>query len=146
MPFTGDPANSATDRIRLIVGDTDICEEGLTDEIYTYLLDVNDDDEIVSALAALRYLIAKYASYVTEKAGKLFIKESEKFEQYRKLLDLLTKDPRTAIMSQGLPYAGGISWSDYCENLANPDARQVEYKEQVPTSFYYPTSFRGYDF
>jgi hypothetical protein len=120
MPYTGDPANSATDRIRLAVGDTDVYQEGLTDEVYAYLLSVNLN-EARSTIGALKYLVAKYASYVTEKAGGLFIKESEKFEQYSKLLNRYTKDPSQMLLTLGTPFAGGISYSDLYSNASNPD-------------------------
>lgn len=150
MSYTGNPATSIIDRVRLYVGDIDDCELGLTDEVYEYVIDKNQNvdgspNEARAAVECLKYLVAKYASYVTEKAGGLFIKESEKFEQYRRLLDLFTKDPRTAIIQQGLPYAGGISWDDYCTNLANPDARKVVYKELQYEPIYSPFGFKEVD-
>ena len=120
MSFTNDPVNSATDRVRLITGDTDTYEEGLTDEVYTYLID-NNDNENLAAIAALKYLIAKYSNYVTEKAGQLFIKESEKVEQYQKLLKMYLSNPSTMLLKQGLPYAGGISASDMTANNSDED-------------------------
>ena len=120
MSFTNDPVNSATDRVRLITGDTDTYEEGLTDEVYTYLID-NNDNENLAAIAALKYLIAKYSNYVTEKAGQLFIKESEKVEQYQKLLKMYLSNPSTMLLKQGLPYAGGISVSDMAANNSEED-------------------------
>jgi hypothetical protein len=120
MPYTNDPVNSATDRVRLYVGDTYAPEEGLTDEVYQYLINTTSS-ETAAAIQALKYLVAKYASYVTEKAGGLFVKESEKYEQYRNLLDMWIADPRTAIIKAGLPYAGGISMQDIIDNNENLD-------------------------
>ena len=119
MSYTGDPVNSATDRIRLIIGDTDIDEEGLTDEVIQYVLDKNTK-ETTSAIECLKFLVAQYANRVTEKVGGLFVKESEKFEQYTQLLNLYTKDPSTALVAFGA-YAGGISKQDILDNANNPD-------------------------
>ena len=147
MPYTGDPLNNPVDRIRLSVGDTDVYEEGLNDDVYLYVLGKNTVDGVtnegLTAVECLRYLLAKYANYVTEKAGGLFVKESEKFEQYQQLLDKFTKDPSYSLLKAGMPYAGGISKSDAVENAQNPDARLVEYKETSDPPTFIPTSFRG---
>ena len=147
MPYTGDPLNNPVDRIRLSVGDTDNYEEGLSDDVYLYVLGKNTTDgavnEGLTAVECLRYLLAKYANYVTEKAGGLFVKESEKFEQYRILLDKYTKDPSFSLLKAGMPYAGGISKSDAAANAQNPDNRLVEYREESDLPKFTPTSFRG---
>lgn len=121
MSFTNDPANNPVDRLRLIVGDTDPYEVGLSNDVYNYVLDKNANDEKKSALECLKYLVSKYASYVTEKAGGLFVKESEKFKQYNDLYNRFTKDPSFSLLEAGLPYAGGISNSDIKDNAENPD-------------------------
>lgn len=119
MSYTGSPATSATDRIRLIIGDTDIDEEGLTDEVVQYAID-NATSEPRAAIECLKFLVAQYANRVTEKVGGLFTKESEKFEQYKRLLDLYTKDPSTALIVFG-SYASGISKQDIIDNANNLD-------------------------
>ena len=130
MSFTGDPANSVTDRLRLNVGDTDILEEGLTDEVYQFTLDKHVGSESLASLEALRYLVSKYANFVDEKTGGVFVRESDKYKQYKELLDRLTKDPSFSLLSAGLPFAGGISVSDQEANCANPDNRQVVFREE----------------
>ena len=121
MSYTNDPVNNPVDRVRLYTGDIDEYEEGLTDDVYLYVLGKYDGSETKAAVECLRYLVSKYASYVTEKAGGLFVKESERFEQYKKLLDMYTKDPRTMLYKAGTPFAGGISVSDMEDNRCEPD-------------------------
>ena len=121
MPFTGEPVNSATDRIRLYVGDTLPYEEGLSDEVYEWIISETSSEQ-AAAIQALKLLVAKYANYVTEKAGGLFVKESEKYEQYSDLLDKWTKDPTTSLLAAGLPYAGGISKEDICKEKEKEDS------------------------
>lgn len=121
MSFTSNPLDNPLDRLRLITGDTDPCEEGLVDDIYRYVLTKHSGNEKLAALECLGYLVAKYASYVTEKAGGLFIKESEKFEQYSKLHSMYTKNPSFSLYSAGAPYAGGISLSDMESNTSDTD-------------------------
>ena len=149
MSYTNDPAYSNTDRVRLLIGDVDTDDEGLTDEVYSYVLakhsgeeESTPQSEAAAAIECLKYLVAKYANYVTEKTGNHFSKESEKYEQYRELLVLFTQDPRTALTRVGTPYAGGISVSEFERNKADPDNRTVEYSVPAPTSCCSPETFR----
>lgn len=121
MSYTGDPSNSATDRLRLMIGDVDPLEEGLTDEVYQYVLTKNEGNENRTALECLRYLVAKYANYVTEKAGGLFVKDSERYEQYSKLLRDLTNNPSMSLMSPAEPFGGGVYLKDIEANKSNPE-------------------------
>lgn len=128
MSYKLDPKNNPIDRVRLLVGDTDECDEGLSDDIYQFLLDTTKNEK-QAALSALRYLVAKYASYVTEKAGGLFVKGSEKYQQYVELLDKITKDPSFSFLNAGSPFAGGISKEDIRLNSINEDANRNPIRE-----------------
>lgn len=151
MAFTNDPLNSLVDRTRLMVGDIDEYEEGISDEIYQYIIDKHTTDgatdEIQAALEALRALVAKYANYVTEKAGGLFSKESEKYEQYKDLLNEWTKNPSSGFMKVGAGFAGGIYVDDMQQNAAvsnnNLDPFYIGQKSRIDNSVYYPESFRA---
>lgn len=146
MSYTGDPVNRVTDRLRLITGDTDRDEEGLTDEVYQYVYDKHNGDEVLSAIECIRYLISQYANCVTEKAGGYFVKESERYEQYKTLLVTLVSDPRTALIQAGLPYAGGIKWDDYEANKADSNNRVPEsFDDFKSPSGYSPYSFSRVD-
>lgn len=130
MAFTADPLNSVTDRVRLLTGDTDSYDEGYPDEVYQYVLEKHDLDETKAGVEILRMLVAKYANYVTEKAGGLFSKESEKFTQYKSLLDLLTKDPRSAIIKAGVGFTGGVSKTSRDQLRNSSDVRQNPLRTQ----------------
>lgn len=121
MPFTNDPICNPIDRIRLVIGDVDVEDECLTDDIYLYVLRKNEGNEQKAALECLLYLISKYASYVTEKAGGMFIKESEKFTQFSTLYKMLKNDPTSELFGTLRGYVGGISKSDIYNNEANLD-------------------------
>jgi len=132
MPYTGDPANSLTDRLRLKVGDTDVFDELLTDEIYQYILDSTGDtarNEVTtpSVIQALEYLVAKFSNHVHEEAGDLEIWDT-RAEQYRDMLDKYLKDPRYGD-GDNLGFAGGISISDIKANKENPDANRTQPSE-----------------
>ena len=123
MSYTGDPANSLSDRIRLTAGDTALDEEGLSDSEYEYLISLKTMEGITNepacSIQALEYLLAKYATCVDETAGKLSVKYSQLYDQYSKLLDRYSKDPRTALYKVGVPFAGGIYRDEVCENKDN---------------------------
>ena len=150
MPYTGDPANSLTDRLRLEVGDIDTFDECLSDSIYQYILDTTGDTvtDILttpSIIQALRYLVAKFSNYVHEEAGDLEIWDI-RAEQYTNMLDKYLKDPRysTEVLTA---FAGGISIQDIEDNKCNPDANKVQpsedwFKVSTQNGDYLPTSFR----
>lgn len=120
MPFTSDPANSATDRIRLMVGDTDPNYEFLTDDTYEYLLDKNNNNEKVSAKEAARYILAYIARFTRERTGDIEVYGNEFFRNYRQLLLDLVNNPNFGDVLP-MPYAGGISKKDMLENDRNED-------------------------
>ena len=146
MPYTDDPANSETDRIRLSVGDTDNGEEGLSDDVYNFLI-ATTTSEYRAIIGALQYLVAKYASYITEKAGGLFAKESEKYHQYKSLLDDYNRDPSRGGGTVGTGYAGGISIDRIIENDNDLDINQNPIIAALPSNQFVdspviPKSFR----
>lgn len=120
--YTEDPVNSATDRLRLITGDTDNDDIGLEDAVLEYLIAKYPDNEVKAAIEALSYLVSKYAACATEKVGGIFYKGSDKYNQYKNLHDRLTKDPRSAIIKFRGGYTGGISKSEMANTQGNSDA------------------------
>ncbi len=119
MAYDNDPVNNPVDRVRLMVGDIDPFEEILSDDVYKYILATNSSNEKRTALQALRYIVAALASCVTEKAGGLFVKESEKYDHYKDLLKRATSDPSFSFLAPSQPHAGGISKQDICDNAEN---------------------------
>lgn len=108
MAYTGDPLNSATDRLRLEVGDTDPDYEDLTDAEYQYFIDTFGEDAAYTQ--SLKALVAKYAKYARERAGQVEVYGQEKFKNYRKLLDDAF-DPRKGRLKVGAGVSGGVSKS-----------------------------------
>lgn len=128
MAFTNDPINSATDRVRMLVGDIEDFEEGLSDEIYEYLISESGGNEKQAALKALKMLVFKYANDVSEKAGNLVVSGNQRYEHYKELLDKVTKDPTWSFMEAGLPYAGGIHLAErFATGTSNPFTLGGEY-------------------
>lgn len=120
MPYTGDPANSAIDRVRLLVGDIWSDMEMLSDADYQYFLDKYAGNENRAGLDAARAILFKLARLTRERTGDIEVYGSEWFKDYKAALELLLKNPDLSI-SIAMPYAGGISKSDMRDNDSNTD-------------------------
>ena len=120
MPYTGNPATSATDRVRLLVGDIWDDFEILQDADYQFWLDKHDGNETRSALDAARAILFKLTRLTRERTGDIEVYGSEWFKDYRAALQDMLKNPDLSI-NIAMPYAGGISKSDMASNDANCD-------------------------
>lgn len=120
MAYTGDPTNSATDRVRLLVGDIWDDFEILQDTDYQYWLDKYDGNENRSALDAARAILFKLTRLTRERTGDIEVYGSEWFKDYRAALQDMLKNPDLSI-NIAMPYAGGISKSDMLDNDSNTD-------------------------
>lgn len=124
MPYTNNPAGSATDRVRLNVGDVWPDMEWLHDEDYQYFIDKNNGNENRATLDAARTLLFVLVRYTRERTGDIEVYGGDIFNNYFKALELILKDPNIAI-SVAMPYAGGISRSDMHANRVNCDNNAV---------------------
>lgn len=115
MPYTGNPATSATDRVRLLVGDIWDDYEILQDSDYQFWLDKYDGNETRSALDAARSILFKLARLTRERTGDIEVYGSEWFKDYRAALQDMLKNPDLSI-NISMPYAGGISKADMVAN------------------------------
>lgn len=138
MSFTNDPANNAIDRIRLIVGDTMLEIEYLTDETYQYLLDKYSNNETSAALEAARYILGSLARFSRQRTGDIEVYGAEMFKNYKDFLVELIRNPQL-LLSRAEAYAGGISKSDMAAHDSNPD--------NLPPTFYrgFTTGTRVYE-
>lgn len=124
MPYSGSPSTSATDRVRLNVGDIWPDMEWLHDEDYQYFIDKNNGNENRATLDAARALLFALSRFTRERTGDIEVYGGDIFSNYLKALQLILKDPNIAI-SLAMPYAGGISREDMHENRVNFDNNSV---------------------
>lgn len=124
MPYTGSPSTSATDRVRLNVGDIWADFELLHDEDYQYFIDKNNGNENRATLDAARALLFSLTRFTRERTGDIEVYGGDWFNNYRRALELTLKDPNIAI-SLAVPYAGGISRSDMHSNRMKSDNNSV---------------------
>lgn len=120
MAFTNNPATSAVDRVRLIVGDTMTEIEYLSDDTYEYLLTKHNNNETASALEAARYILGSLARYSRQRTGDIEVYGAEMFNNYKDFLVELLRNPQMLLDRAGV-YAGGISKADMAANDANSD-------------------------
>lgn len=116
-----DPTNNATDRVRLMVGDTSDIQY-LPDSVYQYELTKNNNDERTAAKTCAMYILGMLTSRTKERLDRIEIYGAEAFNNYLNFLKMLV-DPRNSF-DVATPYAGGISISDVDTNNANTDVVQ----------------------
>ena len=131
MPYTGSPSTSATDRVRLNVGDIWPDMEWLHDEDYQYFIDKNNGNENRATLDAARALLFVLTRFTRERTGDIEVYGGDIFSNYFKALQLILKDPNIAI-SLAMPYAGGISRQDMHDNRMNCDNNSVRIATERP--------------
>lgn len=124
MPYAGNPATNPIDAVRLNVGDTWPDFEMLADSDYQYFLDKNEGNINRATIDAARAILFKLTRMVRERTGDIEVYGSEWFKNYRDALLEIINNPGLSI-SLAMPYAGGISRTDMCQNKANPDNNYV---------------------
>lgn len=124
MSYSGNPSGSATDRVRLNVGDIWPDMEWLHDEDYLYFINKYNGNENRATLDAARTILFVLARYTRERTGDIEVYGGDIANNYFRALELMLKDPNAAI-SLAMPYAGGISRTDMHANRVNSDNNAV---------------------
>ena len=90
--YSGNPANSSSDAVRFLVGDTDTTDQLISNEEIAYLVTVHGNIRRVASESA-RAIAAKFARLMSRSIGGLQADFSAKYRQYLELADnLLAKD------------------------------------------------------
>lgn len=106
-------------QLRLAVGDVaDV--PYLPDSVYTQVLQQNNDNVMASVKTVAFYILGLLTSNMRERAGAIEVWGKDAFDNYIEFINMIIKDPRTAMNSAGF-YAGGISKRDMLNNKSNPD-------------------------
>ena len=127
MAYTNDP-NSATDRVRNLVGDTDNSNEYLSDSWYTYYLTQNSDNERLAAVEAAKSILANFTSSTRARLDQLEVYENQQFDQYLQWLKNFIENPSLSGILSPVPYMGGLSDSDMRSNNLVTDNNTVPVK------------------
>jgi hypothetical protein len=117
MAFTDNPINPI-DRVRFIIGDTDVDVPLISDQWYQYYLD-KGYTENAAGLEIARRILAQYAQTGwREREGLIEVYGRERFQTY---MDWLKDVVNSGIVGAAMPYASGQSLQDMIDNDANAD-------------------------
>lgn len=142
MAYSGNPATSAIDRVRLACGDIFDDIELLDDETYQWLI-TTESNERLAALKAAQFILFSLARYARERAGDIEYYGQEFFNNYRNALkDFMTGSN----VINAVPYAGGISKTDMYQNRLDCDVNGIKiyegFSKGIPS--YFPSLYRDY--
>lgn len=118
--MTLDLVNSATDRVRLRLGDT-TCPYILDDQTIEYYITKNSNNENRTYRELLTVVLFSLSRLTRERAGDLEIFGSEYFRQYYDAVKLALSNPELNYIV-AVPYAGGISRHDMATNQQDTDS------------------------
>ena len=122
--YSGDPAASARDLVRHLVGDTDTTDQQVTDEEIAWAVGAYATTYL-AASATARAIAARYARKADKSVGDLSLSYSQLQRHYAELAaDLDAKGN----VSAGMPYAGGIGIADRDAQEADDDRVQPAFK------------------
>lgn len=125
-------ANSAKDRVRLLIGDTDDSRQQLQDEEIAYVL-TQQTSTTLAAAACADLLCAKYAFLVNTENGSLRLSAAARHKHYQDLADRLRAGgageiPGDATVHDARIYVGGTSISDKDNILGDSDTVQPAFR------------------
>lgn len=122
--YSGNPASSALDQVRFLVGDTDTTDQLLLDAEITSLITEYPNPYLAGA-ACCEQLAAKFSREVNKSIGHLSVSAGERAKAYLVLAKTLRKRSR----AKGLvPYIGGRSQSDKIADAQDADAVQPNFR------------------
>jgi hypothetical protein len=126
--YSGDPANSALDQTRFLIGDTDPDDAQLLDGEIKWLLSQYNNTPLNAAIRATETIIVKYSRQVDEAVGQVKINFSQRMKNYQQTLNMLRQ--RLA-MEDATPFAGGISHSANRLNRQNRDLIRPDFTKHM---------------
>lgn len=124
------PSISNKDAVRWLVGDTNVTDAELQDEEIAFALTQSSNDVYGAAAICARALAAKYASLVDTKFEDVSSDYSNLRENYLSLAVRLDKQSKKyGSKGLGMPYAGGLTYSDIRANEEDPDRVDSKFKQ-----------------
>lgn len=113
VTYSGDPAASARDAVRFLVGDTSTSTGLLADTEIDFLVSRWGSNTYRAAAEAARVLAAKTSDNVESKSvGSLSISKSGQSNRYLELAKSLEAQSKTGVTFAIAAYSGGVSKAD----------------------------------
>lgn len=138
--YTGNPATSAIDRVRIKTGDIDTSLVFLDDATYQYYLTKNNNNENRTARELMPIILFSLAKMRRERAYMCEVYGADTFNNYMQALKLALANPAIYDV-EFTPYAGGISRSDMQANNDDNDTLSPKIYRGVTTDSGTPDYF-----
>lgn len=132
MAYSGSPATSAIDRVRLMCGDIDTSLVFLDDATYSYYLTKNNNNEKRTAREIMPIILFSLAKMRRERAYMCEVYGADTFNNYMQAIKLALANPAIYDV-EFTPYAGGISRSDMQANSDDNDTLSPKVYRGVTT-------------
>jgi hypothetical protein len=134
--YSGDPANSTSDAVRFLIGDTEVTEALVQDEEIAWAIAQTANAHLAAAQVA-KAIAAKLARSADTDlvSGALRAALSRRAETFLKLADKLTQEATGGAAGE-LPevYAGGLSKSEKTSDKADSDLVQPSFERGMHDS------------
>jgi hypothetical protein len=110
--YSGNPADSAKDEVRFLVGDTDRDDQLLSDEEIAFMISLYPKATGYAnwdcAAECARTIASKFSKLISKTVGSLSLQYGDKARQYAELADRLAKNAETGgNQIVGAPILGG---------------------------------------
>jgi hypothetical protein len=129
--YSGDPASSAKDAVRFLIGDTDPCNFFLQNAEIEYVLKQFNNTPLNAAIPCVNAIIAKLSRLVDESVGQVRISFNQKAKAYRTML----QDLRNQLAaSDALPYAGGVTVADVIATRNDATLTKPDFTKHMMTN------------
>lgn len=116
--YSGNPASSARDEVRFILGDIDTNAQELTDEEIDYMLTKYSSVISQSVLGLFDVLLLRYGRIVSESVGSVSIQYNQRYQSFLEMRKIFIAQNN---LTDAVPYAGGISIGDKARNSGRAD-------------------------
>lgn len=118
------------DQVRFIIGDPDGML--ISDQTINALLVINNNEVNKTAVQCLQAITADLAKQTQHEVGDEKIWANQMYQQYKKLLDDILKDP-SLMLAPALHILGGTSKSEARRVNRNSDSRKINIEEGFTT-------------
>jgi hypothetical protein len=140
--YTNDPTNVPRDAVRLLIGDTDVDDQRVTDEGIAFFLAQAGGDAYGAAALAARSIAAKYSTEVDSRFESVSANYSQLSKNYYELAKRLEQQSKKfGSAGLGIPLAGGIRVDDM--RSVNDDSDRVMPKFNRDQFAWPPNEYRG---
>jgi hypothetical protein len=126
--YSGNPAHSAVDAVRFLIGDTNHCDQLLQDGEIAWVLGQYNNVPMNAAIRCCEVVMSKFSRMCDETVGQVSLSYSQKAKAYRDMRGDLVRRLATEDMT---PFAGGISIAADQANINNNDRVKPDFTKHM---------------